>query len=73
MEVGEQAGQHTPFATRVAVILGFMKRHSACLLVVGLRQVLNQLSATGDTVRKPPPQRLDEVRPGEAQQQPVDW
>ena len=50
VEMGEQTGHFTPLATRVAGILGFLERESARLVVVRLREALNQVSTTGDTV-----------------------
>ena len=50
VEMGEQAGQFTPPVPMVAGILGFFERESARLVVVRLREALNQASTTGDTV-----------------------
>ena len=65
VKVGKQAGLKTSPATSMDGIFRFLKWERTRLLIVRLWQSMDQQSATRETIREPPPQRLYEVRPGE--------
>ena len=65
VKVGKQAGLKTSPATSMDGIFRFLKWERTRLLIVRLWQSMDQQSATRETIREPPPQRLYEVRPSE--------